>query len=56
MREQYPPGRNEQGQLGLGNTTRQDGAIEIPFFKDKKVIGAAVGRGHSVVLTEGIIK
>ncbi|KAL5256114.1 hypothetical protein ACHWQZ_G011354 [Mnemiopsis leidyi] len=45
-------GRNESGQLGLGNTIRQDGAIEIPFFVDKKVIGAAVGRGHSIVLTE----
>lgn len=45
-------GRNEQGQLGLGNTKRQDGAKEVPFFKNMKVIGASGGKGHSIVLTE----
>lgn len=45
-------GRNDNGQLGLGNTKRQDGAVEIPFFNGMKVIGAACGRSHSVVITE----
>lgn len=45
-------GRNEQGQLGLGNTKRQDGATEVPFFKNMKVIGAAGGKAHSIILTE----
>jgi len=45
-------GRNEQGQLGLGNTTRTDSAEVIPALKSLKIVQASCGKSHSMFVTE----
>lgn len=44
-------GRNDRGQLGLGDTERRDEPTEVPVLKAYDIVGAAVGRGHTLFLT-----
>ncbi|XP_058801470.1 protein RCC2 homolog isoform X2 [Phymastichus coffea] len=44
-------GRNDKGQLGLGDTKRRDDPTEVEALKGHTVIGAACGRGHTLFLT-----
>ncbi|KAJ8687635.1 hypothetical protein QAD02_023429 [Eretmocerus hayati] len=49
-------GRNDKGQLGVGDTDRRDEPTEVPALKGQTVIGAACGRGHTLFLTSrGIV-
>ncbi|OXU20354.1 protein RCC2 homolog [Nasonia vitripennis] len=49
-------GRNDKGQLGLGDTKRRDDPTEVEALKGHTVIGAACGRNHTLFLTSrGIV-
>lgn len=45
------PGRNEKGQLGIGDTKRRDVPTVIEALKDHNVVGAACGKNHTLILT-----
>ncbi|XP_046983465.1 protein RCC2 homolog [Schistocerca americana] len=45
-------GRNEKGQLGLGDTVRRDIPTPIEAVKNLNVVGAACGRNHTLLLTD----
>lgn len=45
-------GRNDKGQLGIGNTERRDQPTEPEELKNQVVVQAAVGRNHTLFLTE----
>jgi len=45
-------GRNEKGQLGTGDLVTRYEPTELEGFKNKKFIGAACGRGHTLFLTD----
>ncbi|XP_026688968.1 protein RCC2 homolog isoform X3 [Diaphorina citri] len=45
-------GRNEKGQLGTGNTERRDQPFEPEELKNLVVVNAAVGKNHTLFLTE----
>ncbi|CAG0894071.1 unnamed protein product [Darwinula stevensoni] len=45
-------GRNEKGQLGVGDTVRRDHPTMIEDLKDFRVVDAACGRSHTLVLTD----
>ncbi|BFZ23016.1 hypothetical protein BsWGS_26055 [Bradybaena similaris] len=45
-------GRNEKGQLGLGNTDRQDTPQVLEAFQGQNIVAAACGRKHTLFLTE----
>lgn len=45
------PGRNEKGQLGVGDTKRRDVPTLIEALKDRNVVGAACGKNHTLILT-----
>eukprot|EP00899_Mesostigma_viride_P007600 jgi/Mesvir1/16841/Mv15734-RA.1 len=47
----YSWGRNEDGQLGHGDFLTRNVPTIIRAFKDKKVVAAATGRRHSLVVT-----
>ena len=47
----YTWGRNDRGQLGLGDLVRRDEPTEVEGLKAHKIIGGAVGRGHTLFLT-----
>ncbi len=44
-------GRNEKGQLGLGHARDRKCPTQITDMDDKKVVAAATGRNHSLLLT-----
>lgn len=45
-------GRNEKGQLGTGDTERKDQPFEPEELKGQVVVNAAVGKNHTLFLTE----
>lgn len=47
----YGFGRNEDGQLGMGNTTDYPEPSKIDFFDNHKILQIFTGECHSVVLT-----
>ena len=44
-------GRNDSGQLGLGDTLRRDEPTEVTALNGHQIIAGAVGRGHTLFLT-----
>ncbi|RZF41072.1 hypothetical protein LSTR_LSTR002704 [Laodelphax striatellus] len=49
-------GRNEKGQLGLGDMVRKDVPTYVEELKEHTVVNAAVGRNHTLFLTDrGIV-
>ncbi|KAK3789102.1 hypothetical protein RRG08_029851 [Elysia crispata] len=48
----YVWGRNEKGQLGIGNTDRIDIPQIVDTFDDQNIVDAACGRRHTLFLTE----
>ncbi|KYM75935.1 PREDICTED: protein RCC2 homolog [Atta cephalotes] len=49
-------GRNDKGQLGVGDTKRRDEPTEVEALKGHTVIGASCGRNHTLFLTSrGIV-
>lgn len=49
----YTWGRNEKGQLGHGDTIQRDRPTIVSELSNYKIVGAATGRCHTVVVTEG---
>eukprot|EP00887_Chlorella_sp_A99_P000240 scaffold13.g240.t1 len=50
----YTWGRNEKGQLGLGDTiNRNVPTVVAGLLKNKRVVGGACGKHHTVVFTSG---
>jgi uncharacterized Zn-finger protein len=47
----YSFGHNEEGQLGLGNTTDQSTPQIIPFFKNEKIKNVSCGYCHTIITT-----
>ncbi len=45
-------GRNEDGQLGLGDRNNRNDPIPIPRFRDMKVKAVSIGENHTMVITE----
>lgn len=45
-------GRNEKGQLGIGDTEVRAGVIPMDTMSEFTVVGAAVGRNHTLLLTD----
>jgi alpha-tubulin suppressor-like RCC1 family protein len=45
------PGRNEKGQLGVGDTKRRDVPSVIEALRDHNIVGAACGKNHTLILT-----
>ncbi|KAG0712630.1 Protein RCC2 [Chionoecetes opilio] len=45
-------GRNEKGQLGIGDTEVRAGVVPMDTMSEFKVVGAAVGRNHTLLLTD----
>lgn len=45
-------GRNQYGQLGIGNTTLMDNPTIVPALQEMNVIAAATGRNHTLFLTD----
>lgn len=49
-------GRNDKGQLGVGDTVRRDEPTEIESLKGHTIIAASCGRNHTLFLTSrGIV-
>ncbi|CAA3033743.1 Hypothetical predicted protein [Olea europaea subsp. europaea] len=48
----YIWGRNEKGQLGLGDTIQRDKPSVVSELSKHKIIRAGAGRSHTVVVTE----
>lgn len=48
-------GRNQCGQLGVGDTTTRDNPIPVAGLDEMNIIGAACGRNHTLFLTGKII-
>ncbi|KAL6766701.1 hypothetical protein ACKKBG_A37020 [Auxenochlorella protothecoides x Auxenochlorella symbiontica] len=48
----YTWGRNDKGQLGLGDTVTRNVPTLVPGLKGKKVVGGGCGRHHTVVFTD----
>ncbi|PSN33959.1 Protein RCC2 [Blattella germanica] len=46
-------GRNEKGQLGVGDTKRRDVPTLIEAIKDHNIVSAACGKNHTLLLTDG---
>lgn len=44
-------GRNENGQLGLGDTNRRDIPTVIPNLETLNIVDAACGKNHTLFLT-----
>ncbi|XP_042242580.1 protein RCC2 homolog [Homarus americanus] len=45
-------GRNEKGQLGVGDADIRTGIVPIQSMAESTVVAAAVGRNHSLLLTD----
>jgi len=45
-------GRNEKGQLGVGDMEEYKGPQEVTFLEDYTIVKAAVGKSHSLFLTD----
>jgi alpha-tubulin suppressor-like RCC1 family protein len=45
------PGRNEKGQLGVGDTKRRDVPTVIEALREHNIVGAACGKNHTLILT-----
>ncbi|RWS29333.1 RCC2-like protein [Leptotrombidium deliense] len=45
-------GRNDKGQLGLGDTTTRFEPVFVDALKNEKIISAAVGKGHTLFLND----
>lgn len=45
-------GKNERGQLGVGDTEEYKGPQKVTFLEDKTVVKAATGRNHTLFLTD----
>ncbi|RWS06750.1 RCC2-like protein [Dinothrombium tinctorium] len=45
-------GRNDKGQLGLGDTVTRFDPVLVEGLKHEKIISAATGRGHTLFLTD----
>jgi len=48
----YMLGRNEKGQLGGGDCEEHTGFVFVEALKDITIVGGAVGKSHSLFLTE----
>lgn len=48
----YSWGRNETGQLGLGNTDRQDIPQLVETLEDHNIVAVSCGRRHTLFLTD----
>lgn len=49
-------GRNQNGQLGNGDTVTKDNPVAISALSEMNVIGAACGRNHTLFLTGNFLK
>ncbi len=47
----YSWGKNDSGELGVGDFENKNTPEELKFFNDKKIIKISNGRCHSLVLT-----
>jgi alpha-tubulin suppressor-like RCC1 family protein len=47
----YAWGRNESGQLGLGDTRRRNCPTLVTAVAGRRIVGAAAGRNHTLLLT-----
>lgn len=45
-------GRNEKGQLGIGDTEIHNGVMSMDTMAEFTVVMAAVGRNHTLLLTD----
>ena len=45
------PGRNDKGQLGLGNCERTDPPTVVDSLSEFNIVEAACGRNHTLFLT-----
>ncbi|XP_047496830.1 protein RCC2-like [Penaeus chinensis] len=45
-------GRNEKGQLGVGDTENRTGVVAMDTMSEFTVVSAAVGRNHTLLLTD----
>ncbi|ROT62143.1 hypothetical protein C7M84_020022 [Penaeus vannamei] len=45
-------GRNEKGQLGVGDTENRSGVVAMDTMSEFTVVSAAVGRNHTLLLTD----
>jgi len=50
--EVYMLGRNEKAQLGVGDDEERAGFVQIDELKDVVIVGGAVGKNHTLFLTE----
>jgi alpha-tubulin suppressor-like RCC1 family protein len=48
----YAWGRNESGQLGLPDLRRRNCPTLVDDLKDRRIVGAALGRNHTLVLAD----
>lgn len=48
----FTVGRNEKGQLGVGDSEVRTGIVAVETLSDFTVVGAAVGRNHTLFLTD----
>lgn len=44
-------GRNEKGQLGVGDLVRRDVPTQVEALKSINIVAAACGRNHTLFLT-----
>lgn len=47
----YTWGRNEKGQLGLGDTINRNNPTVVEGLRNKKIVAASAGRNHTTVVT-----
>lgn len=48
----YISGRNEKGQLGVGDTENRSGLMPLDTMSEFTVVSSAVGRNHTLLLTD----
>ena len=47
----YTWGRNEKGQLGLGDAINRNNPTIVPGLRGKRVVAASAGKNHTAVVT-----